>query len=155
MKTALRLTVCVLFVLPLVLLAGCPKQPAKVAMVLDASSNVNPDASGQPLSVMVRIYQLKDKGRLEAADYNAVLRSEKETLSDDLLDRQERMVQPGTQELLEIQTNPMANYIGAVALFRNPSGDTWRKIIPINKSKAQKITVTLREQTIEIVSTAK
>ncbi len=155
MKTTRSFMLSFFLALPLVLLTGCPKQPARIPMVLSASANVNPDANGQPLSVVVRVYQLKDKGRLEAADYNAILRSEKETLSDDLLERQERMVQPGTQEMLEIQTNPMANYIGAVALFRNPSGDTWRQIIPINKSKAQRLTVTLREQTIEIVSTAK
>jgi type VI secretion system protein VasD len=155
MKTARRLLTWFLLGLLLVLLAGCPKQPARVNIVLNAASNVNPDAQGQALSVVVRIYQLKDKGRFEAADYNAIWKSDKETLSEDLLERQERMIQPGTQEMLEIQANSMANYLGAVALFRNPSGDSWRKIVPIIKNASQKIGLTLREHTIEIVASSK
>jgi len=155
MRMSRRLFFCIPIALSMVLLAGCPKEPVKVNMVLNAATNVNPDAGGQPLSVVVRIYQLKDKGRIEAADYNAIWKSDRETLSDDLLERQERVVQPGTQEMLEIQANPMANYLAAVALFRNPSGDTWRRIIPISKNRAQKLTFTLRENTIELTASAK
>jgi len=57
--------------------------------------------------------------------------------------------------MLEIQANPAARYVGVVALFRNPAGDTWRKIIPIGTGASQKIGLTLREQTIEIVSSSK
>ncbi len=155
MKAARHLLLLIPLGLSSMLLTGCPKQPAKINIVMNAAANINPDTSGQALSVVVRIYQLKDKGRLESADYNAIWKSDKETLSDDLLERQERIVQPGTQEMIEIQTNPMANYLAAVALFRNPSGDSWRKIIPINKGKTQKIALALREQTIEITSSAR
>ncbi|MBP1595388.1 MAG: uncharacterized protein H6Q05_765 [Acidobacteria bacterium] len=155
MKTCRRLFFCIPIALSMVLLAGCPKEPVKVSMVLNAATNVNPDVGGQALSVVVRVYQLKDKGRIEAADYNAIWKSDRETLSDDLLERQERVVQPGTQEMLELQANPMANYIAAVALFRNPAGDTWRRIIPVSKNKAQKLTFTLRENTIELTASTK
>ncbi|HYK89258.1 MAG TPA: type VI secretion system lipoprotein TssJ, partial [Acidobacteriota bacterium] len=106
----------------LLFVTACPKQPARVDIALAATPNINPDPSGQPLSVVVRIYQLKDKGRLESADYPSIWKSDRETLSDDFLDRQERVVQPGTQEMLEIKTNPAAAYLGIVALFRNPTG---------------------------------
>jgi len=150
-----RLLLCIPLGLALLFGTACPKQPARVNIVLDAANNVNPDTNGQPLSVVVRIYQLKDKGRLETADYNAIWKSDKDTLSEDLLERQERVIQPGTQEMLEVRVNQAANYIAAVALFRNPSGDTWRKIIPIGKSAVQKFSLTLREQTIELVSSSK
>ena len=144
------LGVSLLFVL------GCPPAPTRVNMVINAANNVNPDVGGQPLSVVVRVYQLKDKGRLETADYNSIWKSDKEALSDDLLERTERVVQPGTQEMMDVQPNPSATYIGLVALFRNPSGDTWRRIIPITKGKAQKLGVTLQDQSIEVTaSTAK
>jgi type VI secretion system protein VasD len=135
----------------LLILTGCPKEPARVNVVLSAAQNINPDPSGQPLSVVVRIYQLKDPGRLETADYNAIWKSDKQTLSDDFLDRQERIVQPGVRETLEIRTSPLTAYLGVVALFRNPSGDTWRKIIPVH-GKNPKIVLNIREQSIEISS---
>ncbi len=155
MKIPGRTTLLLLVCAGLILLTGCPKEPTRVQMIMNASPDLNPDPSGQALSVVVRIYQLKDKGRLETADYNAVWRSERETLSDDLLDRQERILQPGTQEMLEIRANPMAGFIGVVALFRNPTGDTWRRIVPVGKGKTQKITISLRQQGIDVVSTSR
>jgi len=134
---------------------GCPPAQTRVRMVINAAGKLNPDSGGQSLSVVVRLYQLKDKGRMETADYNAIWKSDKETLADDMLERQERVLQPGTQEMLEIQPNTAASYLGIVALFRNPSGDTWRKVVPLNKSKVQKLAITLNEQTIEVTSTEK
>jgi type VI secretion system protein VasD len=134
---------------------GCPPAQTRVQVAINAASKVNTDTGGESLSVVVRIYQLKDKGRMESADYNAIWKSDKETLSDDLLERQERVIQPGTQELLEIQPNASASCLGIVALFRNPSGDAWRKVIPLTKGKVQKLAVTLSEQTIEITPTGK
>ncbi len=151
-ETIMRIVRFFLCVSPLlVFMAGCPKQPARVSMVMTAESNINPDAGGQPLSVMVRVYQLKDKGRLESADYSAILRSDTQALAGDLLENQERILKPGAQELMEVRANPAANYLGIVALFRNPSGDGWRKIIPI-KGKSQKLMVSLRETSIDVSS---
>jgi type VI secretion system protein VasD len=153
MKNANRLLYWVVIGTGLLMLTACPKE-VRLNMVLSAASNVNPDPSGNALSVVVRVYQLKDKGRLETADYNAILKSDKETLSDDFLDRQERVVQPGTMEMLDIKPNPSATYVGVVALFRNPTGDTWRKIIPIKGSNVT-IRLNLREQSIELGSVGK
>ncbi len=155
MKNSLRFISCSLLSVSMIGLLGCPPAPTRVSMVINATNNVNPDAGGQPLSVVVRVYQLKDKGRLETADYNSIWKSDKETLSDDMLERQERVVQPGTQEMMEIQPNASAAYLGFVALFRNPSGDTWRRIVPIVKGKVQKLGVTLQEHTLEVTSTGK
>ena len=155
MNNAHRMLFLVSLLLSALLTAGCPKEPTRVNMVLNAGADLNPDQNGQALSVVVRVYQLKDKGRLETADYNAVLKSEKETLSDDILERQERIIQPGTQEMLEISANPLARYIGIVALFRNPAGDTWRKIVPVANAKTQKINLALREQNLEVATTIK
>jgi type VI secretion system protein VasD len=155
MKNRFGLPFCPVLIIFLFLGFGCPPAQVRVDMAINAAGNINPDTGGQPLSVVVRVYQLKDKGRLETADYNAIWKSDKEALSDDMLERQERVIQPGTQELMEIRPNPSASYLGVVALFRNPTGDTWRKIVPLNKAKVQKLAVMLNEQMIEVSSTTK
>jgi type VI secretion system protein VasD len=149
-----RYIVLLIVLSALLLFVACPKQPVRLSMVMSAAPNVNPDVSGQPLSVVVRIYQLKDKGRLESADYNALMKSDKDTLAEDLLERQERVVQPGSQQTLDISANPAANYVGVVALFRSPSGETWRKIIPLG-GKTQKVTISLHEQVVDVTATGK
>jgi type VI secretion system VasD/TssJ family lipoprotein len=136
---------------------GCPNKPAgasTVNLVVAADTDLNPDPSGQALSVVVRVYQLKDKGRLEAADYSAIAKSDRDALSDDFLDRQERVLQPGSQEALQIKMNPMASYLGVVALFRNPSGDAWRAIIPVS-GKKPKVRLSLKGDSIEVGSVSK
>src|ERR1035438_5224895 len=67
METAMmnsnRLLVLFVVIATLSLPKGCPKQPAHklVSLVLEAAPNVNPDPSGQALSVVVRVYQLDRK----------------------------------------------------------------------------------------------
>jgi type VI secretion system protein VasD len=152
MRCVAKLFLCI--ILGLLFIPACSKQPVRVNMMVNAESNINQDAGGQPLSVIVRVYQLKDKGRLESADYNAILKSDTQALAGDLLENQERILKPGAQEIMEIRANPAANYLGIVALFRNPSGDKWRRIIPI-LGKSQKLTVSLREASIDVVSSGK
>jgi type VI secretion system protein VasD len=154
MANARRLISQLVLAASLLLLIGCPKEPMKVNMTLSAAANLNPDIAGRAFSVVVRVYQLKDKGRFETADYSALWKSDRETLSDDFLDRQERTLQPGAQEILEIRANPLAAYLGVVALYQNPTGDTWRKIVPISRNN-QRIQLSLREQNIEIISVGK
>jgi type VI secretion system protein VasD len=154
MRTANRLTVWLLLCAGFLSFTACPKEPARINMVVSAANNVNPDAGGKPLSVVVRIYQLKDKGRLETADYNSLVKADT-ILAEDVLEKQERVVQPGTQETIEVQANPTAAYVGVVALFRNPTGDAWRKIVPIPRSKLLKLNISLQEHSIDVVSSGK
>ena len=154
MKMLRRLMSLLALVACLGFLTACPKQPARVNILIAAASNANPDPAGRGLSVVVQIYQLKDRGRFETADYGAILKKDRETLSDDYLDSQERVLQPGDQKVLEFSANPMAAYIGVAAMFRSPSGDSWRAIIPI-KGKKPKFAVNLRENSIELTSLAK
>jgi len=155
MRNALRLALlCPLCLTLFISLTGCPKKAVNVELLLDATASVNPDPQGQPLSVVVRIYQLKDKGRLEKADYTAILKSDKSTLADDLLDTRERVLEPGKTETVPLQPDPAARYLGVVALFRAPVGDSWRRIVPI-RGKDEKISLSLQGQTIEVTSVSK
>ena len=154
MRQNTRLLCWSLFCLGLILFAACPKEPVRVNMTVNAAADINPDIAGKPLSVVVRVYQLKDKGRLESADYSAILKSDTQALAGDLLENTERILQPGAQEIFDVRVNPAANYLGVVALFRNPAGDNWRKIIPI-RGKVQKVTLSLREGGLDVVSIGK
>jgi type VI secretion system protein VasD len=46
---------------PPLTIAAAPETKVKVSMVLTASADVNPDDSGRPSPVVVRVYQLKDR----------------------------------------------------------------------------------------------
>ena len=61
---------CLASLLILLAAAGCasgPKKPAEVRLALQASADTNPDASGRPSPVVVRVYQLKNDAAFTAA----------------------------------------------------------------------------------------
>jgi type VI secretion system protein VasD len=155
MRTNARFFVGMIFLLLLIQITACGgKKQVRLNVAISAASNLNPDPSGNPLSVVVRIYQLKDSGRFERADYDALWKNEKETLADDLIQQIERVIHPGSQEIVDVQANPAAGFIGVLALFRNPSGDSWRKVVPV-RSKVKGVSVTLHDYVVEIIPNTK
>ncbi len=67
----------------LALLAACaggPPKPAVAKAQLVVASDVNPDAEGRASPVVVRVYQLKEEGAFNSADFFALFDKEQETL---------------------------------------------------------------------------
>ncbi len=128
-------------------LSGCGKPYARITF--QAYKNLNPDDSGAALPVVVWIYQLKNKERFESADFISIWQDEGEALGDDLLAKRETTVYPNSDNQVEVQREPDARFLGLVALFRQPSGNSWRRIIPIT-SKRQKVYLVMDEQEMEI-----
>ena len=53
-----------------------------VPMMLSAASDVNPDATGRPSPIVVRVYQLRADAAFAAADFFALFDEEQQTLED-------------------------------------------------------------------------
>ena len=124
--------------LALVLLAGCaggPPKPTAVKASLVAAADLNPDAAGQPQPVVLRVYQLKEEGAFNNADYFALFDKEQQTLGPSLVAREEYDVQPGQTRTLEMKVAPEAHFIGATAGFRDIGNAKWRALIPVPKGK--------------------
>jgi len=140
-----------LSLLALVLLAALPgcgkKQLARVS--IQADGDINPDDRGGALPVVLRFYQLKNNGAFEAAAFAELWENEAAALGADLLERQEMTVFPNSRHSIEIVRNPLAGYLGVMALFRQPDGEAWRRTIRLVKKK-QKVYVLLRGQRLEV-----
>ena len=98
---------------------------------LRPANMMNVDDNGNPLPTIVRIYQLKSKYKMEKADFKTIWRNDKETLDDDLLEKQEITVYPGKNRKIAIEKKENARYIAIVAIFRKPDTETnqWKQII--------------------------
>ncbi len=127
--------------------SGCGKPYARITF--QAQTNLNPDDRGEALPVVVWIYQLKNKEALENADFISIWQDESGALGDDLLTKRETTVYPDSDNQIEIEREPEAKFLGLVALFRRPSGNSWRRIIPITK-KRQKVYLIMDGQEMEV-----
>lgn len=81
--------------------------PRHVALQLQAASRLNVSASGQSLSLVARIYKLRQKAAFENAPFTAFLdpASERRALGADLIEAREVTLVPGQQlaDMLALQ----------------------------------------------------
>jgi type VI secretion system protein VasD len=112
-------------------LAGCAAKPAKPVPAraqLVVSADANPDASGRPSPIVVRLFQLRADGEFAAADFFALYDKEKEVLGQSFISREEYVLAPGETRSLEIPLDGQARYIAALAAFRDIRSARWRAV---------------------------
>lgn len=130
-------------VLSVLLVGGCgggqkdvkscePAKTTKVTIV--ASDRVNADDEGRSLPIVVRLYQLKDLGRLETAEFEDIWLRAEETLEADLVKFDELTLYPSQRSVKSIELGDGVGYLVAVALFRKPAGLSWRAIYEVPAS---------------------
>jgi type VI secretion system protein VasD len=130
-----------------VALAGCAAKPAKPVQtkaVLSASADVNPDSSGRPSPIVVRIYQLRGDTEFNNADFFALYEKDKDILGASLIAREEKTLFPGQQLETDLPLSPEARFLGAVAAYRELGRSRWRALIGAPEKSLLKVLTTQR-----------
>lgn len=114
--------------LVLAVLPGCASTGVGRPLVVDiaAADGVNPGDDGASLSVVVRLYQLKELGRFERASLDQLWRADKATLGEDIVYVDEWTLPPGGKLHDERMIGTEAQFYGVAAFFRKPERDGWR-----------------------------
>ena len=103
----------------------CPT-PEPIRVGVRASDRLNPGESGESLSTTVRLYQLKDASKLQAASLEQILDNDRAVLGDDLVSVKEITLYPGEAATPSLNRREGATILAVVAFFRHPSGSAWR-----------------------------
>jgi len=92
---------------------------------------VNADGAQMPLATMVRVYQLKDRNSVDAADYQTLLRNADAALKDDVVASKERLVMPTGSVTLNMPMDEEAQFVAVVGLFNRPDlkDNHWRLVL--------------------------
>lgn len=113
------------------LLASCASKPAKPVPAraqIVVSADANPDTSGRPSPVVLRVFQLRNDGEFATADFFALYDKEKETLGASFVSREEYVLAPGETRNLQLELNGEARFLGAIAAFRDIRSARWRAL---------------------------
>jgi type VI secretion system VasD/TssJ family lipoprotein len=102
---------------------ACPPVATKIAISATDRSNATQEGNGRP--VQVRVYQLQTNAKLRGATFEEIWQKDKEVLATDLKSVAEYTVYPGKSQDISVERNPDANFLGLVALFREPKGTDW------------------------------
>jgi type VI secretion system protein VasD len=100
----------------------------RVKTFIAAASDINPDATGRPSPLVVRIFEMRNDAEFSGADFFALYEREKETLGSSLVVRQEYVLQPGEKREVWLPVARDARYLGAVAAVRDIRGARWRML---------------------------
>jgi type VI secretion system VasD/TssJ family lipoprotein len=98
---------------------------------------VNLDENGDPLPTVVRLYQLKTIGAMEQASFDDIWENATDTLGESLVSVDELVMYPGQSETRNLERDPTAFYIVAMAGVRRPQGQSWRTIMSLPQPAAQ------------------
>lgn len=124
----------VLFVLPLVL-SACSSSKSKETsyhVYGEADTLLNRDGSARPLSVVLDVYQLKDRQAFSRLTFDEFVSGKTETdlFGEELIQKTEVVILPGGKQSLATSLLPEAKYVGIVAVYRMPAEQQWRYLIP-------------------------
>lgn len=146
---------------------GEPKQkePIRLDMRVNALPDVNPDERGSAAPIVVRIYELKNAGAFEAADFFTLQTQDKTVLGDDVVKRDEWQLRPGEHQTVIRRPDPATTSIGVIAAYRDLPNAVWRAVyaMPAAPDKAWyrlstpklKLTIDLEAKGIKITEAKK
>lgn len=121
---------------------------------LVARAALNADGAGQPLSTVVRIYQLKSPQAFESLSYAQLLGEDLDSLGSDLLATHDVVLRPAAAASVSEPMKPDADYVGVAALFRDTGKNAvWKVVIPKKQWKAtDPVKIIARDNVLEVVS---
>ena len=135
---------------PVVAQPPAPPKPsiAELSFVIDA--NVNPDATGRPSPVVVRIYELKSLAAFNRADFFTLYEKDRELLAADLVNRDEMPLLPGGKPQAITTLRSDTRYLGIVAAFRDIERAQWRASTPIFVNQTTRMEIKLDRNEVAI-----
>ncbi|EMN1927514.1 type VI secretion system lipoprotein TssJ [Burkholderia ambifaria] len=142
-----------------------PKEPIRLDMRVNARPDVNPDDRGRAAPIVVRIYELKNDGAFNAADFFTLQTRDKTALADDVVKRDELQLRPGEHQTLVRRPDPVTTTIGVIAAYRDLPNAVWRAVytMPAAPDKAWyrvftpklKLTIDLEAKAVKITEAKK
>ena len=140
-RDARRLTGLFLAVLVMAACKSNPPKPSSSKLTLQASADVNPDASKRASPVIVRVYQLKGDAKFTSVDYFELNDDAAKALGPDLIKIEEYTLKPGESTVVGLSVAGDAKFVGVVAAFRSFREAQWRMVVPAPLKKNALINV--------------
>lgn len=141
------------------LLGGCGSEPkkeeppppeTKIQVNISVSSVVNPDINARPSPIVVRLYELKNIGKFEEADFYKLFEDHEGALGSDLLASEKFHFKPGDTKTLGHAVSPDTKYIAVTAAFRDFNQAVWRDSLAIEANKTTELEVVLESLNVGI-----
>lgn len=115
-------------------------------------ASLNSSSTGESLSTVVRIYQLKTPQAFEQLGYAQLQTNDLESMKADLLATSNVVLRPDASVSVAEPMHADAGYVGVAALFRSPdNGAVWKLVIPKKQwKKTDPVKIEARGNVLEL-----
>lgn len=107
-------------------LAGCSSSKLNVDM--SSTANLNMNEENEPLTVVVRVYQLSRGETFQSASFEELWQNDLATLGDAALVKEEIVMEPASQRTITMEPKRDARYVAVMAGFREAQRADWKDI---------------------------
>lgn len=152
MKMRSIITSFVLVILTLGL-SACTKPQIDLAVA--SQPNVNPDHSGRPSPVIMKMYELRGDLAFKQAEFQVLFEKPMQALGADLIAADELVFVPGEARTVSYMPAPETKFIGLVGGFRQMDRSVWRVVKSINAEEKELIGIELNDASILVVPSDK
>ena len=126
-------------------------EPVQAHVTIAAGAESNPDSSGRPSPIVVRVYQLKGDAAFTGADFFGLFDDEQKALGAELISRTEVVLAPSEQRTVDLAVSGDTRFLAAVAAFRDIRNAEWRAVVPTWREGPRDVNVAV-ERTRIVVS---
>lgn len=118
---------------PPLTIAAPPEARVKTTLTIAADPDANPDPSGRPSPVVVRVYQLRADAAFSKADFFSLYDDEQKALGQELISRDEFRLSPSEKRTIDVAVADATRFVGAIAAYRDIRNAEWRGVLAAPK----------------------
>ncbi len=127
----------------------------RTELLVASQPNVNPDFTGRPSPVVLKVYELRRGLAFRQADFQTLFDRPIQALGSDILAADELVFVPGEARTVTYLHGPDAHFLGIVAGFRQMDRARWRSLRPIDADGKNLIGLELNDASILVIPTSK
>ena len=142
--------ICGLLIVAVCLVSGCGKP--RIDLAVASQPNVNPDHSGRPSPVVVKMYELRGDLAFKQNDFYSLFHEPVKALGNDLVAADELVFVPSEARTVSYDPMPHTRFIGVVAGFRQIERARWRAIIPVNPEEKNTVRIELSDASLILIA---
>lgn len=109
-----------------------PPKPASLTLAATASKDLNPDGTGRPSPLIVRLYALRNSAAFDGADFFALYDKGEQVLAADIVTKEELMLHPGETLSVNREYPPDVQVLAIIGGFYDVEHASWRSTTPVH-----------------------
>lgn len=123
----------------------CACSSPRITMQVASQPNVNPDNSGRPSPVIVKVYEMRGDLAFRQSDFQTLFETPMRVLGASLVAADELTFVPGEARVVEYAPMPETRYVGVLAGFRQMERAKWRAVIRVDPEDKNLIRLELND----------